>query len=458
MLRSRVQSRADKRRLADVALGKATADRVIRGGEVVNVYTREVHRADIAISGTRVAAVAADLDVVLGPDTEIIDASGMHLLPGFIDTHSHMHESQLTVSEYARAVLARGTTALATDFYGELVVGGVEAVRACVEAARATPLKLMYMLGTPGFYQNHPFGHSGWPTRDEMLAMLEWPECIGMDDSFAAYIADGEEQILDLVDGVQSRDLWVSSHGAEMAGQRLQAWVAYLGETDDHECVSAQDAVDRSRLGVYVSAREGAGCYNLEAVIEAVTEGGLDPRRFCLNTDVPSSVEISQLGHIDHNVRKVIQAGVDPVVAIQMATINAAECLKVQRDVGAISPGKIADILFVDDLREVHAETVISDGRVVAEGGVCLESYGSTSFPESARGTVKLASPITAQTFAIPTFADGPVDVRLIEASGDTVTTQSGTATVQAAGGQILADPQQRHPQDRRDRTRRRVG
>lgn len=441
MLRSRAQTRAERRAVADVALGRAPADLVIRGGRLVNVFTREVLDVSVAVSGSRIAAVGDDIEASVGPGTEVLDAGGRYLVPGFIDTHSHMHESQLTVSEYARAVLPRGTTTVATDFYGELVVGGVDAVRACVEAARATPLKLLYMLGTPGFYQNHPFGHSGWPTRDEMLAMLEWPECVGMDDSFAAYIADGEEQILDLVDGVQSRGLWVSSHGAEMRGPRLQGWVAYLGETDDHECVSAQDAVDRARLGVYISAREGAGCYNLDAVIEAVTERGMDARRFCLNTDVPSSVEIAELGHIDHSVRKAIRKGVDPITAIQMATLNAAECLKVQRDLGAISPGKIADIVFVSDLETVAIDEVMCDGRIVARDGVALETYGATEFPAAARDTVRLAVPINADTFRIPSDHEGTVRVRVIEASGDTVTTEAAVDELQAEGGQILADP-----------------
>jgi len=414
---------------------------VVLGGEVVNVFTREVHRADIVVAGSQIAAVADDARGSVGPDTVVIEAGGKAVLPGFIDTHSHMHESQLTVSEYARAVLARGTTSAATDFYGELVVGGVDAVRACIEAARRTPLKLLYMLGTPGFYQNRPFGHSGWPTKDDMLAMLEWPECVGMDDSFAAYIADGEPDILDIVDAVQESGGWVSSHAAELTGGRLQAWVAYLGETDDHECVTADDAVARARLGVYVSVREGAGCYNLEEVVRAITERGLDPRRFCLNTDVPSAVEIAELGHIDHSVRKAVRLGVDPITAIQMATINAAECLKVQKDLGAVAPGKVADLLLVDDIREVWSDIVIADGRVVARGGVATETYAGTSFPETARETMRLGHTVDAETFTIPAESDGTVEVRVIEANGITVTTQEVTRELLAADGKIQSDP-----------------
>jgi adenine deaminase len=440
VLRSRQQTRVQRRHTADVALGKVPADLVVRGGRVVNVFTRETVTADVAIARDRIAFVAASAAHLIGPDTEVVAAEDRFVLPGFIDTHSHVHESQLTISEYARAVLARGTTAVATDFYGELVVGGVEAVRACVTSAGATPLKLLYMLGTPGFYQNRPFGHSGWPSKDEMLEMLQWPECVGMDDSFAAYIADGEPDILDLVDAVQAEDRWVSSHAAELEGGRLQAWQAYLGETDDHECVTADDAVARARLGVYVSVREGAGCYNLEEVVKAITERNLDPRRFCLNTDVPSAVEIAELGHIDHSVRKAIGLGVDPLTAIQMATINAAECLKVQRDLGAVAPGKIADVLLVADLADPRPSTVIADGRVVAREGSCLESYGDTAFPATARATMRLRGSLDPAAFRIPADRDGVVPVRVIEANGFTVTTQEVTAELVARDGELLPD------------------
>src|SRR5665213_4161508 len=434
--------RASKRKLSNVALGSEHADLVIRGGALVNVYTREVYPAEIAIAGNRIAAVDVDLSHAVGPLTDVLDADGRFLVPGFIDTHSHVHESQLPIPEYARAVIARGTTSVSTDFYGELVVGGVAAVDACLDAARTLPLKLLFMLGTPGYSQNFPFGHSGWPTLDDMRALALRPECVGMDDSFAAYIADGESGILDLVDEVQSRGLWVSSHGAEMTGRRLQAWMAYLGATDDHECVSADDAVAKSRLGVYVTAREGAGCYNLAEVIKAITVGGIDPRRFCFNTDVPSSVEIADLGHIDHSVRMAIELGIEPLVALQMATLNASECLGVTRHIGAISPGKIADVLLVGDLRAVDVQCVIADGRIVlADGDSDTAIFVKAAFPQAARDTVIFKRAVVEADFAIRTGApDGRAPGRVIGAFGHTVTTDDITEMLDVFDGYVLAD------------------
>jgi adenine deaminase len=180
----------------------------------------------------------------------------------------------------------------------------------------------------------------------------------------------------------------VSSHGAELHGPKAYAWKAYLRETDDHESVTADDAVERARLGIYVSVREGSACYNLWQVIKAVTERRIDPRRFCLCTDVPSCLEIAELGHIDHALRKAISAGVPSVTAVQMATLNAAEALKVDDDHGGISPGKVADILLVEDLAAFRVRRVIADGRLVAEEGRMMVDVGTPQF-RGARDTVR---------------------------------------------------------------------
>ena len=232
-----------------VALGRRKADLVIAGGRLVNVYTAEIYEADIAIAGDRIAAIG-HVENTIGPDTEIVGADSRYLLPGLIDHHCHVHESQLTISEFASAVIPRGTTGVATDHYGEMSVAGIAAVRESLDAARRLPLKVFFVLGGPGYYQNHPFGHSGVPTLDDMLEMLGWDECVGLNEAFAARIVDDEEKMTSLVDAVVQSGKWVCSHGAEMTGERANTWMAYLRATDDHESVSAEDALLRARLGI----------------------------------------------------------------------------------------------------------------------------------------------------------------------------------------------------------------
>ncbi len=428
------------RNLVSVALGRRKADLVITGGRLVNVYTAEIYEAALAIAGDRIAAVG-DVQHTIGPETEIVDADDRYLVPGLIDHHCHVHESQLTISEFASAVIPRGTTGVATDHYGELSVGGIKAVRESLDAAKTLPLKVFFLLGGPGYYQNHPFGHSGVPTLDDMLEMLAWEECVGLNEAFAARIVDNEEKMISLVDAVIRSGKWVCSHGAEMTGERANAWMAYLRATDDHESVSAEDALLRARLGIYVSVREGAGCYNLDQVIRAITEHGVDHRRFCFNTDVPSTLSIVEDGHIDYLMRRAISAGVKPVAAIQMATLNAAECLGVDRDHGSLGPGKIADVLLVDDLEAMGVRTVIADGRVVAVDGELVEPLPPTRFSEDAYGTVRLSTPIVADDFTINAGRDdGTVEIRVIEASGETVTTLESIEEVQVTGGTIEGD------------------
>ncbi len=428
--------------MAQVAAGKRAANLLVRGGKLVNVLTREIYPADIAVLDHRIAAVG-QVDYTRGPETVVVDATGKYVTPGFIDQHIHIHETQLNVVEFAGAVLPHGTTGVCTDLYGELVVGGVPAVRGCLDAARGLPLKMWFMLGTPGFYQNRPFGHTGWPTFDEMLMMLDWPECAGLDDTSASRVASGDADMLRLVDAVQQRGKRVCGHGSEVRGRALSAWTAYVKASNDHECLTADEAADKARLGLHIAMREGSGCSNVADVVRAVTEYGLDPRRFCFSTDLISPVEIAESGHIDRAMRRAIRRGVPPVVAIQMATLNAAECLRVDDDYGSVSPGKVADLVLLDDLAEVRVTGVIADGAVVAEYGQLSTPLPPARYPEVALHTVRLARPIVPADFAIRVNAGRDRErVRVISAAGDNLVTGEIHETMSVHGGEIKADPE----------------
>lgn len=429
-----------RRHLIDVALGSRPADTVIRGGKLVNVLTREIYPADVAVLGERIAAVG-DVAHTVGPQTVVIDATGKHLTPGLIDQHIHIHETQLNIVAFAAAVLPHGTTGVCTDLYGEMVVGGVKAVRTCLDAARGLPLKVWFMLGTPGYYQNIPFGHSGWPTHEEMLEMLDWPECCGMDDAFASKIAGGDPRILELIDAVQARGKKVCGHGSEVRGRPLNAWIAYVAATDDHECVDPEEAVEKARLGLHISMREGSGCFNVAAVVKAVTEYGVDPRRFCFCTDLISPVQIAEDGHIDNALRQAIRGGVPPAVAVQMATINAAECLKVGDDYGSLSPGKVASILLLDGLTEFRVAAVIAAGELVARDGQLLKPLVSPRYPAWAYGTVRLPRPLAPEDFVLRVSGNpAQATVRVMTASGSTLVTGEVHETVALSSGAIQAD------------------
>ena len=431
-----------KKNLIEVAMGQRPADLVIQGGKLINVLTREIYPADIAILGDRIAAVGT-IDYTIGTETEVIDAQGYYVTPGLIDVHLHTHGTQLNIVQFAVAALPKGTTGLGADFYGESVVGGIRAVQTCLAAAQELPLKVWFMLPTPGYYQNIPFGHSGQPTRDEMFEMLDWPDCFGMDDAFASKIVGGDPKILELVDAVQESGKKVGGHGSEISGKPLAAWMAYVRNTDDHECVDPEEAVEKARLGMHIVMREGSGSPNVSDVVKAITEHGVDPRRFCFCTDLIMPLHIEAYGLIDNALRKAIQAGVPPVVAIQMATLNAAECLKVDDDYGSISPGKVADVLLVDDLAQFRVAAVVAKGALVAREGRMLKELPPAQFPEWAYGTVHLPRPISPDDLALRINNEQTqVTVRVITAAGHSLVTGQETVQVTAQNSLIVADVQ----------------
>ncbi len=427
--------------LRKAALGREPGDLLIRGGRLVNVLTGEVYQADVVVKDGFIAAVG-DIGVAPAGISTIIDAGGRYVLPGFIDQHVHTYESQLNVTEYAAAVLADGTTAICTDFYGESTVGGKAAVRHSLDAAARTPLKILYAVGVPGYYQNEPFGHSGVPTMDDLLEMLSWPECIGLNDTFASELVGEDAPLLELVELAQSRGKKICGHGSEIEGAALNAWVATVPNTDDHECVSAAEALEKARRGVWVSMRQGSGCPNVAEVVKAITELGADPRRFTFNTDLVSAYDLVGKGGIDCAVRTAIRHGLRPVTAIQIATLNAAECLGVSHRLGSVSPGKEADIVLVDDLTELKPYLVVAGGRLVAKDGEFVGEISPLAYPPEARNTIRVALPIGSDDFRLEVGGpDREVSARVIGASGDSLITEEIRETVLVRDGRVSADP-----------------
>lgn len=428
-----------RRELVEVAQGRLDADVIVAGGSLVNVYTSERYDADVAIRGSRIAAIG-DVEHTKGPRTEVVDARGLVLTPGFIDQHAHVHESQLNIAEFAAAVVPRGTIGIGTDLYGEVVVSGLRAAHAALELAQTLPLKLWFLGGMPAYYQNLPFGHSGTPTREELLDELEQDYCVGIDDTSSTRVVAGDTSQLEMVDAVLRLGKEVSGHGAGLTLQQANAWAAYCLRLDDHECVSAEEAAEKARLGIRISVREGSGVYNLDAVVRAITELGVDPRRFCFCTDVPPAVRMTSDGHIDALIRMAIARGVEPIAAIQMATLNTAECLGVDVDHGAVAPGKVADIVLLSSLEDVRVDAVIVDGRVVAEGGSLLDRKRSFGFPAWAYATVRVRE-LAPEDFEVRVSPeDDRVAVRVIDADGTTIVTHEAIVEMSVADGRLSSD------------------
>ena len=432
-----------RRALVRVALGEQVADLVLRGGDLVNVHTGEIYEADVAVADGCVAIVG-NVDRVIGSDTEEIDATGCFLVPGLIDAHLHTYETHLSIAHLAPAMLQHGVTTIATDFYGEAVVGGKDAVSVSLDVASGTPMNVLFTLPMPAYYQDGPFVHTGSLDENDMREMLDWDRCIAINECFAPYVASYDEFLMELMDRARQRGKALCGHGSETTGEPLMAWAAFGGYLDDHECVNAEEVVEKARIGIRIVLREGSGASDVRNCLPAITRHGLDPRRFSFCSDILSPVDLVKEGDIDRCVRYAMQAGVDPLEAVRMGSLNAAETLGVDRWLGAVAPGKKADICLVRGrLEDFRISEVVVGGRLVVREGAYVGPEPQVSYPASARETVRLPAALAPSDLRISTESTRLARVRAIRVRDGTLITKEEIVDLPVEDGAILPDPAQ---------------
>ena len=344
--------------LIDVAAGRIPADLVIKNSKIVDVYSSQiVEGKDIAI----VDGVIAGIGDYEG--REIVDANGAYAAPGLIESHIHIESSYVTPEEIGRLLTPKGTTTIIADPHEIVNVAGLEGLDYMVEAARRTKLDIRYML--PSCVPATPYENSG---ADIDAAAMEGPVRSGevwgigefMDFPGVVNAADG---VLDKLMLARDAGMVIDGHSPGLGGNALNAYAA-AGIRDDHECETALEAADRVARGMYVMLRQGSACHDFLRLLPAVTPA--NSRRFVLCSDDRQPKTIFEQGHLDHHLRMCVSHGIDPVTAIQMGTLNAAECFRMS-DRGAIAPGLRADIVLFDNLEDFHAQKVWILGELVAE-------------------------------------------------------------------------------------------
>ncbi|MBI6630576.1 adenine deaminase [Pontibaca salina] len=389
--------------LIAVAAGRVPADMVIRGGIWVNVHSRETLPGyDIAIHSGRIAAVLSDASAQIGPDTQVIEAQGRFMIPGLCDAHMHIESGMLTPAEFARAVIPHGTTSMFTDPHEIANVLGLAGVRMMHDEALMQPINIFTQMpscapSAPGLETT---GHEITP--EDVAEAMEWPGIIGLGEmmNFPG-VAAADPKMLAEIAATQAAGKTVGGHYASPdLGADFAAYVAG-GPADDHEGTSEADAIARVRQGMRAMLRLGSAWYDVAAQITAITEKGLDPRNFILCTDDSHSGTLVHDGHMNRVVRHAIECGCDPLVALQMATINTATHFGLEREIGSLTPGRRADVILTSDLTALPIETVIARGQVVAENGACLVDCPHYDWPASARGTVHLGHELAARDFEI---------------------------------------------------------
>jgi adenine deaminase len=427
--------------LLDVAQGRRAADLVIEGGSLVNVLTGEIYSADVAVVGDLIAGTGS-IDHMVGPTTTRVNAAGKFIVPGLIDEHLHTYETHLTPAGLAPAMLLHGVTTIATDFYGEAVVAGREAIEVQNNFAKASPMNILWTLPMPAFYQDLPFLHTGSLTADDMREMLSSKDCIGVNECFAAFVLRGDDVLLDLMEQARSLGKVLCGHASEVRGNDAATWAAYGGYLDDHECVDPDEVVEKARAGVRIVLREGSGVSDVANCLPAITRSGVDSRRFCFCSDLLSPFDLVRRGDIDYCVRLAINAGIPVMDAIRMGSLNAAETLGIDRRLGSVTPGRQADVCLVSSpLEEFKITDVIAKGQVVVKDGAYIGDLSIPSYPASARGTVKLSKPLVAGTFRVPSSATGYASVRVIKVHDGSLITHETVSRLPVREGALWADP-----------------
>ena len=388
--------------LVAVAARRAPADLVIRNCAWVNVHSREVlEGSDIAIRAGRFASCGPDASAVIGPRTRVIDAGGRYLMPGLCDGHMHVESGMLTVSQFVRAVVPHGTTTMFVDPHEVANVLGLPGVRLMHDEAIAQAVNVFVQMpscapSAPGL--ETPGAEIG---PEEVAEAMTWPGIIGLGEMMNyPGVIHADPKMLAEIAATQRAGKVVGGHYASPDLTDFPAYAAG-GPADDHEGTREEDAVMRVRQGMRAMLRLGSAWYDVAAQITAVTERGLDPRGFILCTDDCHSGTLVSDGHMDRVLRHAIDCGLDPLVAIQMSTINTATHFGLERELGSIAPGRRADCILTSDLAALPIETVIARGEVVAEGGRCLLGPPDFAWPGAARRTVKLGRALVPADFDI---------------------------------------------------------
>ena len=371
----------DLKELISVARGEIPADLLLKNARIVNTFIGEIEQADVAIYGDRIAGVGD-----YGKAKEIIDLQGRFLAPGLINGHTHIESSMLHPARYAQAVVPRGTLAVVTDLHEIANVCGSEGIKFVTDLARKLPLDMLFM--APSCVPATHLETSGAQiSSKEVKKILAHPNIIGLGEmmNFPGVI-NGDEEVLKKISA--SKGKVIDGHAPGLAGKELNAYLS-AGILSDHESTTLEEGKEKLRRGMYLMIREGSSEKNLDALLPLVTDNTY--KRCFFVVDDRNCSDLLREGDIDAVVRKAIDRGLEPIRAIQMATINAADYFRLH-DRGGIGPGYIANLITITDLAKLEIDMVFYQGKLVARQGKPLFPLPPVTL--ELRDTVRIKPPM----------------------------------------------------------------
>ncbi|MTI68525.1 MAG: adenine deaminase [Firmicutes bacterium] len=348
--------------MIDLAAGRKVSELVLKNCKIINVFSHEIIEGDIAINNGKIVGIGEY------EGEEEIDMNGKFVSPGLIDSHVHIESSMVTPTQFARTIIPRGTTTIIADPHEIGNVCGLDGIQFMLDSSKEIPLDVYFML--PSCVPATNFENSGAILEaDSLEKMIDNERILGLGElmDYPSTI-NADEKILSKIEIARKRNKLIDGHGPGINDKELNSYVT-AGVRTEHECSTVEEMIDRLRLGMYIAIREGSAARNLEDLIRGVNKENLRRCIFC--TDDRHPEDIITDGHIDNNLKLSIKNGIDPISAIKMATINAAECYNLKNK-GAIAPGYDADLVVLDDLREFKVKKVFKKGKLVAENNKAL--------------------------------------------------------------------------------------
>jgi adenine deaminase len=360
-------SAEERRRLIRVALGHEPADLLVRGGTVVNVYSGELVPANVAVLGDRIAYVGP-LEEAIGPETEVVDARDLFVAPGWIEPHSHTY-LYYNPESLAEVILPGGTTTVVSDDLVFSMLGGSKTSRAVMDESVRLPVRFLWY-ARPEPASPVAEGEEDYFDGKRLGEVLDHPLAMGVGEApaWARFLQSEETPLGAAIVEANRRGLITDGHTTGARDDKLAALVA-AGLRSCHEATTADEALERLRLGLWTPLRHSSLRPDLPELLRVVTEEEIDTSRILLTTDGPAPDAIAEHGYLDGLLQMVVHAGVPPIKAIQMATVNPATYLHLDDHLGGVAPGRLADLVLLTNLSSVRPRLVIAGGKVAVREG-----------------------------------------------------------------------------------------